>query len=196
MTPITKNIDVVDLQGNYHAPTYKRRAKGLVKSGRARWSDEYKICLLDSPAHLFEEDNTMDRYDNDGNVVGTGKKDAQMTVAYILQQMETIRDDNKHILEAIIRVSDIQPYEPNDSGAVDVASQAKAHAIADIVKSREKTNQKMLDMYEKVYNDIRPSSGQSSDKVKALELAAKMAEDSEEVGEILADYIGKYLLSN
>ena len=60
--PITKNVEVVDLFGNTYAPTYIRRAKGLVKSGRARWSDDgaTKICLLVSPAQIDEEVNVMD----------------------------------------------------------------------------------------------------------------------------------------
>ena len=35
--PIEKNVIVVDEQGNEYEATYPKRAKGLVKSGRARY---------------------------------------------------------------------------------------------------------------------------------------------------------------
>ena len=39
MIPIEKNIVVVDEQGNEYEATYPKRAKGLVKNGRARFID-------------------------------------------------------------------------------------------------------------------------------------------------------------
>lgn len=45
MTPIEKNIIVVDEQGREYEATYLKRAKGLVKNGKARFVDENKICL-------------------------------------------------------------------------------------------------------------------------------------------------------
>ena len=46
MTPIIKNIRVVDESGKEYESTYPKRAKGLVKSGRAHFIDENCICLL------------------------------------------------------------------------------------------------------------------------------------------------------
>ena len=45
MTPIEKNIRVVDEQGNEYEATYPKRAKGFVKNGRARFVDENTIAL-------------------------------------------------------------------------------------------------------------------------------------------------------
>ena len=47
--PIVKNIRVVDEQGNEYEATYPKRAKGLVKNGRARFISENKICLACPP---------------------------------------------------------------------------------------------------------------------------------------------------
>ena len=44
-----KNILVVDEQGNEYEATWPKRAKGLVKSGRARFVEENKICLACPP---------------------------------------------------------------------------------------------------------------------------------------------------
>lgn len=46
---MTKNIAVIDEQGNRYEATYLKRAKGLVKSGRARFVDEKTICLARPP---------------------------------------------------------------------------------------------------------------------------------------------------
>lgn len=48
-TPIEKNVIVVDEQGNEYEATYPKRAKGLVKNGRARFIGENKICLACPP---------------------------------------------------------------------------------------------------------------------------------------------------
>ena len=52
-----KNIAVIDEQGNKYEATYPKRAKGLVKSGRARFVDEWTICLARPP--VKSEDKTM-----------------------------------------------------------------------------------------------------------------------------------------
>jgi hypothetical protein len=53
--PITKNIIVIDEQGNQYENTYPKRAKGLVKSGRARLVSENTICLACPPNKIWED---------------------------------------------------------------------------------------------------------------------------------------------
>ena len=55
MVPIAKNIIVVDEQGNEYEATYPKRAKGLVKHGRARFVSENKICLACPPNTILED---------------------------------------------------------------------------------------------------------------------------------------------
>lgn len=55
MIPIAKNIIVVDEQGNEYEATYLKRAKGLVKNGRARFISENKICLACPPYTILED---------------------------------------------------------------------------------------------------------------------------------------------
>lgn len=45
---MNKNVVVFDENGTMQSPTYPRRARGLVKSGRARWTDATTICLTRS----------------------------------------------------------------------------------------------------------------------------------------------------
>jgi len=56
---MTKNIEVVDEFGFSYGVTYPKRAKGLVKNGRARFENDEKIILTRPPEHLIMEDNTM-----------------------------------------------------------------------------------------------------------------------------------------
>ncbi len=58
MIPIAKNILVVDEQGNEYGATWPKRARGLVKNGRARFLSENKICLA-CPPWIDMEDNEM-----------------------------------------------------------------------------------------------------------------------------------------
>ena len=153
----------------------------------------------------------MNIYDNDGNIIAdanlpeapalpeastTGEiKNPELTIGYVLGQIERIRADNKYIYEALKQISEIKTHEPS-MNAADYASQAKAEAVGVIVNSRETTNQKLLDMYGKMYDDMKPSNATSTakdkDKAKILELMAEMSENDEEIGHVFANYIGQY----
>ena len=50
-----KNVAVTDEQGKVYEPTYLRRAKGLVKKGRARWAGPDAICLTCPPSENKED---------------------------------------------------------------------------------------------------------------------------------------------
>ena len=54
--PIAKNVIVVDENGNQYEATYPKRARNLVKNGRARYIDDNKICLACPPSIELEED--------------------------------------------------------------------------------------------------------------------------------------------
>ncbi|MBR2474305.1 MAG: hypothetical protein IKB51_04685 [Clostridia bacterium] len=66
MTPIEKNIVVVDEQGNILEATYPKRASGLVKKGRARFISENMICLACPPEKMEENkmSNTQNKFEN------------------------------------------------------------------------------------------------------------------------------------
>ena len=69
---MNKNIEVVDEAGNVYEPTWPKRAKGLVKHGRARFVDENRICLTCPP------DKTEETHMSNTSIFG------EMTVADIL----------------------------------------------------------------------------------------------------------------
>lgn len=150
MIPIEKNISVIDELGNEYEATYPKRAKGLVKKGRARFVDDNTICLACPPDIM--EDTKMS--DNKNVNVNVNANEETLNVGYILKQMAAIQQDNAHIYEALNVLTSIQQIDPEAYAPEDVAGRAKAIAIADVVKCRETTNQKLLAFYEKVYDDI------------------------------------------
>lgn len=140
-----KNIEVVDEAGNVYEPTWPKRAKGLVKNGRARFVSENRICLACPPDSEMEDkhmSNTMTIFDD-------------ITVADILTRINNIINQTSYITDAcqsLAAMGDGDSGEMNSPG--NVMGEAKANAIATVVQSRETTNQQILRLYEKMYDDM------------------------------------------
>ena len=79
------------------------------------------------------------------------------TVAYVLQQLEAIRQDNAHIHKALECLECLAAMYNGENAGNDL-DQAKVAAIADVVKCRETTNQKLLDFYMRLYEDCKPAT--------------------------------------
>ena len=140
-----KNVEVVDEAGNVYEPTWPKRAKGLVKNGRARFVDENKICLAWPPV-MKTEDKQMS---NTNNIFG------EMTVQDILVRIASIVNQTSYIAEV---AEALKSMGDGDSGDMyspgNVMGQAKAEALGAIVTTRETTNQQILKLYEKMYDDL------------------------------------------
>lgn len=167
MIPIEKNIVVVDEQGNEYEATYPKRAKGLVKNGRARFINENTICLA-CPPDIELEDKTMSENSNanannnampeevakaEENLLNTtAEKPAErLTMNYVLGKLEEISMGQAYVTEAIAELGKIKSGGPGDVG-----TQEQAKAISEIVKARETTNQRLIALYEKMYDDLKP----------------------------------------
>ncbi len=140
-----KTVRVLDEQGNLLEATYPKRAKGLVKHGRARFVDEHTICLTCPPDRFLEETKMSEEY----------MEKFAANPAEILKRIEEIQHDNGHIYQALATLEKI----PSNCGIeacapMDVAGQAKAQSISEIVKCREETNQKLLDFYITLYQHL------------------------------------------
>ena len=168
-TPIEKNIMVVDEQGNEYEATWPKRAKGLVKNGRARFISDNKICLACPPDINLEDDIMSDKmiYEAGMEMVQQAGAAARQidalpmaeerpSMGYILRQMEKILEQKDYLHEAIASLSKMADGDTGDCGAPgNLLGQAKAHALRDVVVHREATNQQMLKMYEQMYFDLQ-----------------------------------------
>ena len=192
MTPIAKNIRVVDESGKEYEATYLKRAKGLVKNGRARFIDENTICLV-CPPEIELEDIDMSENKNDiveATATTPIEEPQKLTINYVLEQIEKIQNQTDHIGMALAALGNMVPK--TNSTTPDVAGAEQAEAIAEVVESREATNQKLIALYEKMYDDLKPK--EESAKSKALEIISKIVTemsfyDSEQGAEILSNML-------
>ena len=201
MTPIEKNIIVVDELGNEYEATYPKRAKGLVKNGRARFIDDNKICLA-CPPHIELEDTIMSENKNVNanvpkevtkakNQVVENKSVEQliaeakeqhlieerfaqrfmdavtvqnpMTMEYVLGKIEEIANNQSIFSAAIEEIGKIRSGGPGDVG-----TQEQTKAIADVIKARETTNQRLIAFYEKMYDDLKPKNDVPSERMQVI----------------------------
>jgi len=159
-----KNIVVVDEQGKEYGATWPRRAKGLVKNGRARFISENKICLACPPDFILEDKEMSDRENMEMDVeLGTAEAFANLdseegqtvNLAYILKQMEKIQEQTAYLNKAIDGLGKMTDGDSGETGAPgNIMGAEKAKALGDIVRCRETTNQSLLKLYEKMYNDM------------------------------------------
>lgn len=126
-----KTVLVSDESGSEYEPTFEKRARGLVKKGRARWIGENRICLASPPDHDFRKDTDM------SDLI---KNEAAPTVEYVLGQIEKLSEEPAYIREAIEKIDNSAPE--------------KSEAIARVVEAREATNQAALDFYRQIYGDF------------------------------------------
>lgn len=78
-----------------------------------------------------------------------------ITVKELLNYINMVRADNTDVIDALKMLDNMDDGEnagPGSSG--NTLGAAKATAIADIVRCRETTNQKILSIYEKMYCDL------------------------------------------
>ena len=126
------------------------------------------------------------------NTGSRGMEDNQVVdLAYILERMEAIQKDTKYLSEVIDKLSRMQD---GDSGSANspgnIMGEAKAEALGDVVRCRETTNQQLLRMYEKMYED---RSARGSMRQKAYDLVECVARtdgiDSEDKRIMVSDIL-------
>ncbi|MFQ7536073.1 MAG: hypothetical protein ACLRL6_01195 [Clostridium sp.] len=115
-----KRLEVVDACGVFMHNTYERRARGLVKKGRAQFLTASKICLRPLPEKL--EEKTLET---------NNKKD-------ILTRIDTILQQKEYLQEAFSAIEKI-PHDLNEE-----LTAIRTKTILEIVEAREKTNQEVV----------------------------------------------------
>ena len=162
----TRKIAVVDEAGKSYEATYLKRAKGLVKHGRARFIDENTICLACPPDNLkYTEDNSMTNTENINVNVETGEvtipeADAaaseKYTLEYFLKQIEKISEaytngGTEYVVNSITCIH-------NEGTPCGGSGEEVAKAAADAVRYRETTVQKTLDFYFRMVDELKPKT--------------------------------------
>lgn len=138
---MVKNISVVDEQGKVYGVTYPKRARGLVRKGRARFVDETAICLVRLPDKT--EDGGMDTEGRtEKNVLDTEAVEGYTLkdIAFVVQKIDQIMAETDYLRIALERLDNLD--------------EAQAMAAGNIVESRERTNQSMIRLLEKLIDKI------------------------------------------
>ena len=174
-TPIEKNIIVVDEQGKIYEATYPKRAKGLVKNGRARFVAENKICLACPPNENLE-DNKMSENTN----INIEQNTNQITAREILEQIKKLQEQLVSLKEtqnSLFAVDTIDEYE--DGQLVRSVNcelvESQLEAIKTVFHEREKTLNSLLDFYKNIYNDVYEKEKKQREEkielIKSLQLS-------------------------
>ena len=145
---------VIDSQGNEYEATYPKRAKGLVKSGRARFVGENKICLACPPKDNLE-DNKMSENIN----TNVEQKTAELTKSEVWAQIIKLQDQLASLSETMNSIADIRDTHEYEGGeqtkcVEDAIVFEKLKTMEAVFNKREETLNSMLDFYKIVYNDL------------------------------------------
>lgn len=129
-----------------------------MKKGRARFVDETTICLACPPKEGLE-----------GFIMDENKElaeqvlpEEELTVAYVLQQIENVRKNMTYLEAALEQMQE----ETLQTGA----KAAGAEALRDAVMARETTNQQLIAFYRNVYEDIKPESAADAKRQFIIDL--------------------------
>jgi len=87
-----------------------------------------------------------------------------LTMEYVLGKIEEIANDKSIFSAAIEEIGKLRSGGPGDVG-----TQEQTKAIADVIKARETTNQRLIAFYEKMYDDLKPKSVVPSERMQVLQ---------------------------
>lgn len=156
---MTKNIFVTDEYGRSYENTWPKRAKGLVRNGRARWVEQEKICLTYPPNESSEEnamaENKQPAVSQADTVQPPAGSSAAPDMQYVLTRIDSILNQTAYLHEALEATGALSSQGPGD-----VAGQAKGEALGKMVEAREATNRELLRFFEKMYDDLKPPAPQ------------------------------------
>lgn len=137
-----KNIIVVDEAGKGLHATYPKRAKGLVKSGRARYVDENTICLTEPPRR-HEEEHMENTAANNITIRDIFTQLTEMQKQLVSHEMSM--DQLRHSLDSAFA------YEMDDPDKITET----VDCVCAVFNNRERTLQNLLRLYEQMYADLR-----------------------------------------
>lgn len=166
-----KKIAVVDENGKEYEATYLKRARGLVKHGRARFINENTICLACPPDNFkLTEDNSMTNIENvnvdleTGEVTEVPATEGKYTLEYFLEKIEklSLEYSSEKTSEIVWHISNIK----NESTPCGGSGEEIAKAAASAVREREETVRKMLDFYIRMVDELKPKVSTPTDDRK------------------------------
>lgn len=79
---------------------------------------------------------------------------AEYTIPYILRQIAAIQSETTYLNEVIERLAGVSESKISSPSGGTVPTTAMAEALCSVVQCRETTNQQLLSLYGKMYEDL------------------------------------------
>lgn len=155
---MNKNITVLDMQNHVRGRTYIRRARGLVKKGRARFVDEHTIVLacppeqsedigmddtrfqtMENKAQEMAEQTEADHVQETAEQSGISE-DAVLDGLYLVRKIDEIVNNTEYLTTALKQLEHLEGEA--------------AAAAGRMIECRERTNQRMIEMLEKLMGKL------------------------------------------
>jgi len=106
---------------------------------------------------------------------------AELTMDYVLQKIDEIASQTDYLRDALARLGAMKFGQ----GPGDIAGQAQAQAVGDIVRCRETTNQQLLKLYEKMYEDLKPKPSERLTALQTITNLKNVTGDTDDLRHIL-----------
>ena len=79
----------------------------------------------------------------------------KVELSWLLQQIAAIQSDTEYLKEGLAQLAQMGVGDSGESYSPgNILGQAKATALRDMIRGRETTNQQLLRLYEKMYDDL------------------------------------------
>ena len=83
----------------------------------------------------------------------------KVELSWLLQQIAAIQSDTEYLKEGLNQLTEMGVGDSGEPGSPgNIMGQAKAEALQSMIMGRETTNQQLLRLYEKMYDDLFPHS--------------------------------------
>lgn len=207
-TPITKNVKMIrvfDESGNEVNPTYPKRARGLVKQGRARWADDADdVIVLTSdirnteaayPSEVHKvhtlEDTEMFEYNVNEEITETAKvpetiETIEETGLPLNEELNRLYGILENIDRMLMNVScmglslpeDMNGMEPEGVVAVAQAINVEGERLRELTNRYADMRTQTIGLIQKVKDDAKPqrrSDGFDEEAFLAEQLKVTMA---------------------
>ena len=104
-----------------------------------------------------------------------------LSMEYVLQKLDQIAGDTAYLSETIAALQDLKSdpaFADNQQG--DNAGEAKAKALGSAIMCRETTNQQLIALYARMYQDLQsPSMNEDTRKMEQLRHVTEIFKDAE-----------------
>lgn len=132
-----KKILVVDEHGVFLHSTYEKRARGLVKKGRAQFLNDTTIQF-----HYATSQKEV-------------KRMSELTMQDVLHRIDQIHEESNYLKDAFMTIEKI----PNNIS--DEQANARAVAASEMVKAKEETNRQMLTLLQLMFESVKKEEAES-----------------------------------